>query len=143
MKNLFCLPIFLPVLLFSFTSSAQSGQKVFEMKYEVVKATAVCWEACRFDCEESNAQVFFDTKTFKLLAGLKNEGKIWRSSSLKCDDDITFVSEHMPSLQKKDPKAANKIMAEKGTEVDLLIYTDIRSQAASFIDQLLDDLSKK
>jgi hypothetical protein len=129
------------ILLAAYAAHANSGSQVFEMKYEVIQGTAVCWQTCRHSrCEESDYEVFFDSKIYTKLSSLKAEGKAWRANNLECGDDITIVDEQMPLLQKQDPKAVSKILVDKGSEVELLIYTDVRAQAADFINQLLKDL---
>jgi len=125
--SFFCAPAFADV-------SVQN----FALEYEVIEAKAVCWQACRSSsCEESDFTTFFDTATFIRMAKLKSEGKTWRSSGLVCDEDIKFVEEHMPALQKSDPAAAQKIMETKGTPVRIVIYTDLSKNVGDFINNLL------
>lgn len=136
MKILFSL--FMASSLFSV---AQAKTKTFKMTYEVVTATAVCWQTCRHSgCEESTYEIFFDSKTFAKLSAVRNDDNTsWTLGGLRCDEDINIVDEHMPALQNNDPKAAAKILKEQGTEVELLVYTNINSQVKDFVQTTLEE----
>lgn len=135
--------LFTLLFTISFTQ-AHAATKTFKMTYEVVKAKAVCWQTCRDSwCEESDFDIFFDPSTYKKLQTARKKGMSWSIGGLKCEDDIAIVDEHMPALQKNNPKKASKILKAQGTDVNLVLYTNITAPVTNFVENLLEELNEQ
>lgn len=129
------------LILISISTFAKVQTENFELKYEVFEGTGVCWQTCRDSrCEEADYEIFWDTKTFVKLANAGDEGMSFRIEADKdCyEETINHTGEHMPALKKEDPKAAQKILKEKGTKVKIMIYNNVRKEVNIFIDSVLN-----
>ena len=129
-----------------FAGFANAKTKTFEMNYEVTLAKVVCFQACKYNCEEGDMQFFYDSTTYNQMRNLEDDQTYdinafceGSSSHNPTAVPVNFVNEHMFTTAKENPTRAAQIVEEQGTIIPLVIYTKIKPQVQKFIDGLLDD----